>query len=220
MKQDARRKEKFDMTDLNIEPSNELFVIFDIGANTGDEIRIFLNEIPNSKIYAFEADSRPFVQLRDRYMSEKRVECFNSAIADRDGSIEFHPSSGYHPCCYNEGEYTASGSLLKPTKHLQYHPTITFPNTEVVECSRLDSFIARTRISRIDLLWMDVQGAEMNVLEGLGVAISTVKRIYTEYSLEELYEGQKTLPQIAEFLETKGFVLDTLYPFDALFLRP
>ena len=40
---------------------------------------------------------------------------------------------------------------------------------------------------------MDVQGAERDVLQGSNTMLSNIGYIYTEYSNEELYEGQLDL---------------------------
>ena len=70
-----------------------------------------------------------------------------------------------------------------------------------------------------DFLWIDVQGAEYNVLRGGIETLKKTKAIYTEYSLKELYEGQKDLWFISNYLKDAGFKLEKRFKDDALFCR-
>ena len=65
----------------------------------------------------------------------------------------------------------------------------------------MDSFVAANKISRIDFLKIDVQGAEHKVLSG---AIETLsqkipKLIQLEIILGDTYEGQKSIGYYTDF---------------------
>lgn len=54
---------------------------------------------------------------------------------------------------------------------------------------------------------MDVQGAELLVLEGAGNFISNIKAIWLEVSKIEYYKGQPLESDIKNFMSKNGFVL-------------
>src|ERR1041385_4800490 len=71
-------------------------VILDIGANDGSHTLAFLELFKHAKIYAFEPDPRALESFRHNVI-DPRAELFAMAIADADGSAEFHLSDGHPP---------------------------------------------------------------------------------------------------------------------------
>lgn len=55
---------------------------------------------------------------------------------------------------------------------------------------------------------MDVQGAELMVLNGLGVHVAGVKLIWLEVERVELFEGQPLAENVATYLADRGFTLE------------
>ena len=51
--------------------------------------------------------------------------------------------------------------------HLQHFPTISFTDPEDVQCYSLNGLRMDMRVSKIDLLWVDIQGAEKEMIEHL-----------------------------------------------------
>jgi len=74
----------------------------------------------------------------------------------------------------------------------------------------------------IDLLWMDVQGAELIALQGLKTNLPKVSLIHIEIELIEIYSAQPPFSQVRKFLEENefrlfGFTGFHLYSGDAIF---
>ena len=101
-------------------------------------------------------------------------------------------------CIANNGE---SSSLLKPLGHLEAYPQIQFTETISVRTKRLDSLVNEIP----NFLNLDVQGAELKVLIGLGKLIDSIDFIYTEINERELYLDCAKLYDIDEFLKIRGF---------------
>ena len=57
----------------------------------------------------------------------------------------------------------------------------------------------------VDIVWMDVQGAELLVLEGFGKELEKVKAIHTEVAVKEVYEGACLKPELDQFMRENGF---------------
>ena len=107
-----------------------------------------------------------------------------------------------------------SGSIKKPKLHLITHPSITFDQSITVKTSTLDDWCNDHSIEVIDFIWMDVQGAELDIFRGGKNALSKTRFIYTEYSNIEIYEGQANLPELLKHL--KNFKIIIRYQNDVL----
>jgi 2-O-methyltransferase len=172
-------------------------VILDIGCNDGTDTQSFLRLCPGAKLYCFEPDPRALVRFKTNLSwCLDKVALFEMAISHRNGKTEFHPSNGDGEA----KEWDLSGSIRRPKRHLDEYDWVRFDEPISVETRRLDDWSAEANLNKIDLIWMDVQGAEADVIAGGKQALSNTRFIYTEYSDEELYEGQLSLQAILELL--------------------
>ncbi len=213
--------QRFDLKKIEKYCGKKNPIIIDIGANDGAEIVDFLDLYPQCLVYAVEADPEPFKRLQKRFAGDGRVKCFNIAIADNNGRIIFNCSSGFFTKEQKQSntQHDFSGSILTPKLHLEMTPEVKFENKIDVNCMTLDTFVKSQNLNTPDFIWMDVQGAEYNVFKGGTETLKNVKVIYTEYGLVELYEGQKSLWFIADYLKQFNFKLKTRYECDALFCK-
>ena len=62
-------------------------------------------------------------------------------------------------------------------------------------------------IARVDVIWMDLQGAELLALKSLGQMIEHVDIIYTEVSYREMYTGQVMFSELNSFILSNNFKL-------------
>ena len=77
----------------------------------------------------------------------------------------------------------------------------TNPQFEIdVGCIRLDDFINRESIKKIDLLCIDLQGYELNALKSLGEYVHNVKYIITECSITSTYENGTSYKDLHDYL--------------------
>jgi len=99
----------------------------------------------------------------------------------------------------NEGQ---SNSLLRMQKHLDIHPGITLPTTEIVQVENLDQIMAHQRMHPIDynLLVMDCQGYEGRVIKGAASMLNYIDYIYTEVNRDEVYRGCTLVDELDELL--------------------
>lgn len=74
----------------------------------------------------------------------------------------------------------------------------------MVEATRLETCCARLGITSIDLLCMDVQGAELRALKGLGGMLQQVRYVITEIEIKPLYYGQSVYPEVHAYLKASG----------------
>ncbi|KYH01507.1 FkbM family methyltransferase [Bradyrhizobium sp. DOA1] len=182
-------------------------VILDIGCNDGTDTKRFLELCPEARLYCFEPDPRAVVRFKKNLHRDlESVRLFEIAISDRNGQIEFHPSNADAEV----KDWDLSGSIRRPKNHLTEYEWVRFDQPISVETRRLDDWASEANVNQLDLIWMDVQGAESDVIAGGGRTLSNTRYIYTEYSDRELYEGQLSLQAILELLPS--FEVVRLYP--------
>ena len=180
-------------------PSNP--IIIDSGAFNGAETLAMASIMPSAKIYAFEPDPTNYQNLVKTVQGRSNISCFALALSDKIGVALFHRSE-------LDGAISQSGSLLIPKDHLNIWPTIHFNKTISVQTTTLDAWAQEHNIDHIDLLWLDMQGMELNVLKASPHILKTVKVIYTEVEFTEQIPAAEALYEdVQAWLEQQGFIL-------------
>ncbi len=179
---------------------DQIRVIFDIGSRDAKQSIELATVFPQCEIYAFEASPAAIVRCQRELADHPRdnVSLLGFAVLDFEGETVFHEVP--------HGNVGAS-SVFEPGDDLA--TTITTRRL-TVPCRRLDNWCDEQRLPAVDLLWMDVQGAELQVLRGLGSRLQGVKAIHTEVALESPYRSRKDLqptlyPELHAFLTDLGF---------------
>lgn len=159
----------------------------ELGAHCGSDTA-WMSQLPGVTLHAFEPDPRNDQPPRSN------VTLHRAAVAGIDGRAEFVLSeSGWGQV------WTQSSSLRRPRNHLARYP-VSFGETIEVETIALDSFAGRRGISTVDFIWADIQGAEGEMVRGGLELLRRTHYLYTEYSDDEMYEGQATLGDILTML--------------------
>lgn len=203
-------------------------VIFDVGAHHGEtvaEYRRLFGEQP--KIYSFEPYPASYQKLLSNTAHYPNLQCFELGLAATSGQMRFYSNKS-----------DATNSLLsfdaEEVKRLELGDTSIVQTIEQVEVpvDTVDNFCKKNSIQQIDILKMDVQGAELAVLQGAKqlLAMGAVKLVYAEVAFTPTYQQQPLFHHIASFLEGYSFRCFGLYDLihsrneklvaaDALFLR-
>lgn len=130
---------------------------------------------------------RPAFQiLKRRFTGQAKL--YNCALGAFNGTAVMNVETA------NTGQ---SNSLLKPKKHLQQYPSITFNQTELVQVRTMDSL----KLKNCNMLNMDVQGYELEVLKGGTETLRGIDIIYTEVNRDEVYEGCARVEQLDAYLK-------------------
>lgn len=136
-----------------------------------------------------EPCSATFNVLRNKFGAHHHIKLFNIACGETEGEQVMYTGS------QNEGQ---SNSLLKMDKHLQIHPGITLPNTELVTVKRLDSLGLAHK--GYQLLVMDCQGFEGRVLAGGMGTLKQMNYVYTEVNRDSVYHGCTLVDELDKML--------------------
>jgi len=179
-------------------------VLLDVGTWDGADAIAFKHNWPSARVMAFEACPDNWANiLADGVVQAEGVEAFHLAVCDHAGGVEFTSNTDTRGRL-NRGQ---SGSILPPTDQLRRDaPNLVFKAPRAVPSVRLDEFCHQHEIIGIDVLHMDVQGAETLVLRGLGFFRPAMIFLETNETAESgHYEGAGTRMELLELRRAMGY---------------
>jgi FkbM family methyltransferase len=184
---------------LHIAP-HDIKNIVVVGANVGNEVEDLGRTYKSANFVLFEPSPRYTPELLRRHANKGNVQCITKACGKESGHVTFY-----------ELPMHGNGSFLKPAKtwkdfNKQADDSVKEYTVEVTtldkECHRLD---------QVDLLWVDVQGAEMHVLGGAENTLQKTKAVFLEVALTKSpYEGGALLHELDGLLQASGHQLTLL----------
>jgi FkbM family methyltransferase len=183
---------------------NKNLIIFDIGSRDCKQSIEFNNIFPNAKIYAFECNPNTLPLCKENIKNYERITLIDKAVNNYNGKCKFYPINPQKTITtWEDGNPGASSLFVSNGKY----PNETYIQDEIeIDCIRIDDIIKQYDISKVDLIWMDAQGAELLALESFGTYLQTVDFIYTEVSYQEMYTGQVLFNELHNFLINNNFL--------------
>ena len=93
--------------------------------------------------------------------------------------------------------------------HQTYFPFITIVDSVKVSTITLNDLVEKEGLDASDfnVLYLDVQGGELEVLLGASRVLGYIDHVYTEVSTEEHYKDAPLLHEVEHFLLSRGFEL-------------
>lgn len=179
-------------------PNNGIAI--EAGSWDGTDTEFFSHHLTNGKVYSFEPFPEFYQKSYRRLESRPNVEIYPYALSEKTQRYTLYISE-------LDGKAWCSNSILKPKEHLVSNPHITFDKEMEVQGINLDEFILHKEIDHIDMMWLDIQGAEHSVLKAAPKTLQRLKYLYTEVSLIETYENVVLYNDFKRFLEEQGFEL-------------
>lgn len=172
--------------------------MIDGGASNGSFTDAFLLLHRPQRIVLVEAIPARAEELRSRYAGQAGVSIVSGALSDREGTAQFEinrhmNSSSLLPIDPRNDEWFGRDLRVAQTVSV---PTITLP-----------ALMEEQGLQTVDLLKLDLQGAERFVLTGGEAVLERVRVIYTEVFFEQLYASAWLFWEMNEFLTGRGFKL-------------
>ncbi len=216
----------FELQKKIIGNTNKAVTIFDVGAHIGNVSLQYNTLFSNASIYSFEPFPPSFNSLQQNTSTHKNITLFNKGLGAYTGTAKFHS---------NQSEQTNSILATHEQANSNWGNNDLLKTKEIVEIdlTTIDQIVEEENIKTIDILKMDVQGAEHEVMAGAKKTIEKqmIRLIYTEIITVPTYQGQKEFDDILKMYRAYGFELFTIYKaghradgrlqfIDAIFVNP
>jgi len=193
--------------------------ILEAGSYDGKESCELSEYWPKGVVYSFEPVSELYERVVANTKHRSNIKTYHMALGDRVGATDIFVSEWNS----KPGVAGQSSSIISPKEHLVYAPWVLFPRSERVELTTIDAWARQESVTRIDMIWLDVQGVAYEVLKASPEILSTTKAILIELEFVEAYEGQHLAHDVHPMLTEKGFVLMGVRPWgwfaDFLYIR-
>lgn len=203
-------------------PDRVVRTVLDVGARDCEESRQFALAYPEARVYAFECNPATLPRCRAMAAAEPRISLTEKAVSNRTGTVTFYPIDQQRTVTGVADGNPGASSLFRATGR---YAEENYVQDEIeVETLRLDEFMHAQGIDAVDILWMDVQGAEGLVLEGLGARLRAIRFLHVEVEFFEIYRDQALFEDVDPYLRKGGFRLlgftsYSRYAADALYAR-
>lgn len=173
--------------------------IIEAGTSIGQHTEVFAKRFPNGQIIGFEPIFELFEECKKRTQNYRNVNVFNLALGNK-GQNEI-------TLYWDDETKHDSASSLQPHENMSsYYPNLTFQTKRVVKSKTLDDVVVENRLKKIDLLWLDLQGAELSVLRNGGMyALSLCKYVHIEVAKSQMYRSQPLLSEVSQFFCSNDF---------------
>jgi FkbM family methyltransferase len=159
------------------------WIVFDLGANIG--LFSLRQASRGARVYAFEPNADCYGRLVNSVADNRlndRVTALNCALGAEVG----------------RGMLVLDGKPTPCGKVLLDGATQSGAGSEV-QITSLDHMVSVLRVTHIDLLKIDTEGAEVDVLRGVATTLRSVDRLVIEYHSQEYCE------QVCSLLRERGF---------------
>jgi FkbM family methyltransferase len=199
--------------DINVNGEAALFdrlrpfkprVVFDVGANVGDWSTAILKRIPEAVIHAFEIAPATFARLAPNTTSWGNRIIINAiGLSDKEGETTLY---------YTPNNDTAS-STLSPELTAAANHQVQHVEVMAAPTTTGDIYMRKHGIEHIDVLKIDVEGAELSVLHGFSDAFAAgaIDLVQFEYGMVGL-RTRIFLEDFYEFFTAHGFAVGKLFP--------
>jgi FkbM family methyltransferase len=174
-------------------------VWIDVGAHRGEHSRAAAQHDPGLTVHAFEPLPTLFTELTD---GPPNYHVHAMAVGEQDGMAAFHinsfdAASSLLPMDEAARSRWKDGDLLREERVIQ------------VPVTRLDNFMQRQAIRRVEFLKIDAQGGDLAVLRSAGDRLANIDRVQLEVAVTptQLYQGAADKTAVLTYMASRGFLL-------------
>lgn len=171
-------------------------VVVDVGAHVGYYALLAARLVGREgQVYAFEADPANYRLLLENIElnSYSNLRAFSQAVADRSGPLSFYLSPWGSDRNSLYAENTGAGA-----------------HDVEVDAITLDEFMATAGKPKVDLIKMDIEGAELAALEGMKETLEKTSRLIVEFSPLSISGAHEKPEELLNKLSRLGFRISVI----------
>lgn len=174
-------------------------VLFDVGANRGEWTEAARRLLGPCSIHAFEIAPSMAAELRTHFHADPNVVINDFGLSDAPASVEID--------FYLDGAHTGTTMLIEDHVHGK-SPRLR----QSARVERGDAYCERQGIESIDVLKVDVEGAEPKTLEGFSHLFERGKIALVQFEYNSInITSRHLLRDFYQFFERHGFEVGKLW---------
>ncbi|MEO6630611.1 MAG: FkbM family methyltransferase [Mucilaginibacter sp.] len=180
-------------------PKGKPITFFDVGANAGFFSKSISGEYEISKAILVEPVVRLMPLLEKTFPDRDKFKIINAVLSDTISEVDFYVSE--------DADFVSS--MLRIKNKGEEFGSLNFADPVLIKIKSLtlDSIVSDEKIDYVDLIKIDVQGAEHLVLQGGMETLKNTKLVYTEFSFRPVYDKSSVLFDLYNFFYDNGFML-------------
>lgn len=183
--------------------------VLHVGGHLAEELEIY-NAANIKNVIWIEANKDRSEQIKKLVPDNHIV--VNAIIGDISGK----------PVTFYEANNGQSSSILELGTHAKEHPEVHYVDETQSIMTRLDELSVENNFFPFNFINLDIQGAELLAIKGMGKLLDNVDYIYTEVNKRSLYKDCALINDLDEYLSDFNRVLTEWTQFgwgDAFYVR-
>ncbi|NEQ67491.1 MAG: FkbM family methyltransferase [Symploca sp. SIO2D2] len=167
--------------------------ILELGA--GDALdSIALNRAYNVPVYVFECNPESLVLCAENIKNHPDIHLIPKAVWNQTTTLEFN-------MVVNGNPFASSCFPPNPEYPFEKYECKQIP----VNATRLDDWLSTNNFDNVDLLCIDLQGACLEALQGMGNYLASTRYIIAEIEIYPIYHQEALHGEVGNFLKEQGF---------------
>jgi FkbM family methyltransferase len=172
-------------------------VIIDCGAHIGNCTLLFSRLVgKNGLVIALEpfAESFNTIKKRIKRLKKNNICAINKGVWNHSGKFSLSVFENTISCKVSENQNDANNT-----------------NYKIVNCTTIDDIANDLGLNRIDMIKMDIEGAEIEALQG---AVSVIKKFQPVFAVASYHEreGKQTHQKVEQMLREQQHDVITFFP--------
>lgn len=174
-------------------------VVLDLGGNIGTTALLFAQRVgPSGRVYAFEPIVHELCEKNVRRNGADNVTVVPCGVGDRNVRVEFEVSDFCIDSC-------VTGANTRATAQAVAAGTAKLARKVQAELVRLDDWMRTIDLSRVDLIKMDIEGAEESAIQGARDLIARFRPKWSISSYHYDFSGEPQHPKLLKLLTEFGY---------------
>lgn len=175
----------------------EIDTIFDVGSNIGDWSAVAIKFFPSAKVHAFEISPNTFKTLKEN-LKDTSIVLNNYGMGDHDGDIDFK----------DYGENSPVNTILTKASYHDHRIESIISKAKIISGN---TYCHDEKIESIDILKIDVEGADHLVLKGFSRILEkrNIRLVQFEYGYTH-GDAKFLMRDFYDFFEGYGYIVGRL----------